>query len=95
MQLHTRLRLVANTYILMLSHTSIYANGWVPLYQITETRKLRAYAQMDKQKAIKELEERMKKEHACDIAELRSLLGLGGKPLTQRDGAPKQVGVFC
>ena len=63
------------------------------LYQVAEMRKLRAYAQMDKQKAMREVEERLKKEHAHEIASLRTLLRNGGNfPNHQpRDGAPEQV----
>lgn len=63
------------------------------LYQVAEMRKLRAYAQMDKQKAVREVEERLKKEHAHEIASLRTLLHNGGNfPNHQpRDGAPEQV----
>ena len=63
----------------------------VTLYQVAEMRKLRAYAQMDKQKAVKEVEERLKKEHAHEIASLRTLLRNGGSYHAQQDGAPKQV----
>ena len=56
-------------------------------------RKLRAYAQMDKQKAMREVEERLKKEHAHEIASLRTLLHNGGNFSNHqpRDGAPEQV----
>ena len=67
------------------------------LYQVAEMRKLRAYAQMDKQKAVKEVEERLKKEHVHEIASLRSLLRNGGNYPAQRprDGAPEQVILFA
>lgn len=48
------------------------------LYQIAEMRKLRAYAQMDKQKSVKEMEERLKKEHTLELDSLRSMLRLKG-----------------
>ena len=54
-------------------------------------RKLRAYAQMDKQKAMKDLEERLKKEHSLEIASLRSILINGECPSPQQGSAPKQV----
>lgn len=62
------------------------------LYQITELRKLRAYAQMDKQKSMKELEERLKKEHSLELDSLWSMLGFKGTTHTQRSRANKQVG---
>ena len=54
-------------------------------------RKLRAYAQMDKQKAMREIEERLKKEYAHEITSLRTVLCNGGNPPSQGDGAHKQV----
>ena len=62
-------------------------------YQVAEMRKLRAYAQMDKQKAVRDMEERLKKEHAHEITSLRTLLRNGGNYPAQRarDGAPEQV----
>lgn len=64
---------------------------WDALYQVAEVRKLRAYAQMDKQKNMKELEAKLKKEHSLEITSLRLLLGLGGDSPIQRGGAPGQV----
>ena len=61
------------------------------LYQVAELRKLRAYAQMDKQKSIKELEERLKKEHSLEIDSLRSMLGLKGTTHTRQSHANRQV----
>lgn len=63
----------------------------VTLFQIAEMRKLRAYAQMDKQNVVRETEERVRKENAQEIATLRSLLRNGGTLPGQREAAPKQV----
>ena len=58
-------------------------------------RKLRAYAQMDKQNTVREVEERLKKEYAHEIASLRMIVRNGGNYPVQRDGAPKQVYFYC
>ena len=59
--------------------------------QVIEMRKLRVFAQMDKQNSVREAEERLKKEHMREISTLCSALSRTGDSPGQRDGAPKQV----
>ena len=59
--------------------------------QVIEMRKLRAFAQMDKQNSVREIEERLKKEHMLEISTLCTMLSRTGDPPAQRGGAPKQV----